>query len=77
MEQRYPDITDLLEAKLRRRRELAALSWEEKVSIIRQMQLLLPQGAWQAKSTNLSSGISAGAWRASVQHWPDVGIQGV
>ena len=51
MQQKYPDITDLLEAKARRRRELAALSWEEKVEIVLQMQLLLPKGIWQVRPT--------------------------
>lgn len=49
MQKVYPDISDLLEAKARRRRELAALSWEEKVKIIQQMQLLLPKGAWHVR----------------------------
>ena len=59
MQQFYPDISDLLEAKARRRRELAALTWEEKVRIVEQMQQLLPKGAWQVKSvqkTNWQSG---------------------
>ena len=50
MQQFYPDISDLLEEKARRRRELAALTWEEKVRIVEQMQQLLPKGAWQARS---------------------------
>ena len=50
MQQFYPDISDLFEAKARRRRELAALSWEEKIRIIERMQQLLPKGAWQVKS---------------------------
>lgn len=45
--QTYPDISDILSAKARRRRALAALSWEEKVAIIEQMRELLPQGAWK------------------------------
>lgn len=49
MTSKYPDITDLLEAKARRRRELAALTWEEKVAIVRQMQFLLPKGVWGTK----------------------------
>jgi hypothetical protein len=46
MQKPYPDISDLLEAKARRRRELAALSWEEKVEIVRRMQVSLPKDAW-------------------------------
>ena len=34
MQQLYPDVSDLFEAKARRRHELMALSWEEKVRII-------------------------------------------
>jgi hypothetical protein len=45
-QQKYPDISDLLEAKARRRRELAALSWEEKIEIVRQMQSSVPKDAW-------------------------------
>lgn len=59
MQKKYPDITDLLEAKVRRRRKLAALSWEEKVEIIRQMQLLLPKGVWQVRT------ISNTSWQGS------------
>ena len=50
VQQFYPDVSDLLEAKARRRRALAALTWEEKVRIIEQIQQLLPKGAWQSKS---------------------------
>ena len=50
MQQFYPDISDLLEAKARRRRELAALPWEEKIRIIEQMQQLLPKSAWKVIS---------------------------
>lgn len=46
----YPDISDLLKAKQQRRLALAALSWEEKVAIIEQMQRLLPQGQWKSKT---------------------------
>ena len=49
MQQFYPDISDLLEAKARRRRELAALTWEEKIRIVERMQQLLPKGAWQVR----------------------------
>ena len=55
MQQIYPDISDLFEAKARRRRELAALTWEAKVRIIEQMQRLLPKDAWQIKSGQKSS----------------------
>ena len=54
MEQVYPDISDLFAAKVRRRRELAALSWEEKVRIIEQMQRLLPKDAWQSGGTRVT-----------------------
>lgn len=47
----YPDISSLLEAKERRRRELAALSWEEKVAIIEQMNRLLPKETWKQESS--------------------------
>jgi hypothetical protein len=55
MEKTYPDISDLLEAKARRRRELAALAWEEKVEIVKQMQQLLPKGVWQISPMHKSS----------------------
>ncbi len=55
MQQFYPDISDLLEAKARRRRELAALTWEEKVRIIQRMQQLLPKDAWQIRSVQKSN----------------------
>ena len=55
MQQIYPDISDLFEAKARRRRELAALTWEAKVRIIEQMQRLLPKDAWQIKPIQKSS----------------------
>lgn len=47
MTQVYPDISDILQAKQERRLALAALSWEEKVAIIEQMQRLLPSGQWK------------------------------
>ncbi len=47
MTQVYPDISDILQAKQERRLALAALSWEEKVVIIEQMQQLLPRGQWK------------------------------
>jgi hypothetical protein len=43
----YPDISGIIAAKKKRRFELAALSWEEKVGIVRQMQKLLPKGMWK------------------------------
>jgi hypothetical protein len=46
MQKTYPDISDLLAAKARRRRELASLSWEEKVEIVRRMQLNMLKDAW-------------------------------
>lgn len=47
MEKAYPDISPILTAKAERRRALAALSWEEKVAIIEQMQRLQPKGVWK------------------------------
>jgi hypothetical protein len=44
MESPYPDISDVLSAKTRRRKALAALSWEEKVAIVERMRQLLPLG---------------------------------
>jgi hypothetical protein len=43
----YPDITPIFAAKQRRRQELAALSWEEKVAIIEKMRRLLPRQQWR------------------------------
>lgn len=48
MAQVYPDITAILQAKQERRLALAALSWEEKVAIIEQMQRSLPRGLWKS-----------------------------
>lgn len=42
----YPDISKILNAKDNRRRVLAQLSWEEKVSIVARMRQLLPKGKW-------------------------------
>jgi len=39
----YPDITPILEAKVRRRRELAKLSFEEKIAIVNKMRELTKQ----------------------------------
>ena len=47
MKQDYPDISSILAAKARRRRALAALSWEEKVAIIDQMRKSMPKGMWK------------------------------
>jgi hypothetical protein len=47
MKQDYPDISSILAAKTRRRRALAALSWEEKVAIIDQMRKSMPKGMWK------------------------------
>lgn len=44
---RYPDISAILAAKQQRRRELAALSWEEKVAIIERMRQLRPRDGWR------------------------------
>ena len=43
----YPDISAILTAKAQRRRALAALSWEEKMAIVEQMQTWLPKGMWR------------------------------
>jgi len=43
----YPDNSAILQTKQERRFALAALSWEEKVAIIEQMQRLLPRGQWK------------------------------
>lgn len=47
MKQDYPDISGILAAKVRRRRALAALSWEEKVAIVDQMRKSMPKGIWK------------------------------
>jgi hypothetical protein len=47
MKSSYPDISGILSAKAQRRQTLAALSWEEKVAIVEQMQQLLPRGMWK------------------------------
>jgi hypothetical protein len=52
MQQAYPDISGILSDKARRRLALAALSWEEKVAIIEQMQTLLPKGLWRDRSAD-------------------------
>jgi hypothetical protein len=52
MEKAYPDISGILSAKAQRRLSLAALSWEEKVAIIEQMQILLPKGQWRDKCSD-------------------------
>jgi hypothetical protein len=51
MQPSYPDISDILAAKAKRRRALAALSWEEKVAIVEQMRRLQPKGSWKEKNT--------------------------
>ncbi len=52
MEQVYPDISDILSAKLRQRQALAALSWEEKVAIVDRMRTLLPKDQWKDRSVS-------------------------
>jgi hypothetical protein len=52
MKSSYPDISEILSRKAGRRQILAALSWEEKVAIIEQMQQLLPQGMWKDRVTD-------------------------
>jgi hypothetical protein len=54
MEKAYPDISGILSAKAQRRLALAALSWEEKVAIVEQMQTLLPKGLWRDRSPHES-----------------------
>lgn len=51
IERDYPDISGILSAKARRRRALAALSWEEKVAIVERLRALLPRGAWKERTT--------------------------
>jgi len=51
MKSYYPDISEILLSKMERRQALAVLSWEEKVSIIKQMQKLLPKGLWKDRVT--------------------------
>ena len=43
----YPDISDIISAKARRRRALAALSWEKKVAIVERMRRLRPKDLWK------------------------------
>jgi hypothetical protein len=43
----YPDISGIISAKEKRRRTLAALSWEEKVAIVEQMRRLRPKDLWE------------------------------
>jgi hypothetical protein len=50
MDKTFPDISEILSAKARRRRALEALSWEEKVAIVEQMQTLLPRGQWKDRT---------------------------
>lgn len=40
----YPDVSHIFAAKEERRRQLAALSWEEKVKIIEKMREAMPRG---------------------------------
>jgi hypothetical protein len=56
MKSSYPDISEILSAKAERRKTLAALSWEEKVAIIEQMQQLLPKGMWKDRVTDKKKG---------------------
>ena len=52
MKASYPDVSEILSAKVARRQALAALSWEEKVAIIEQMRQLLPKTMWKDKVTD-------------------------
>jgi hypothetical protein len=45
----YPDISNILSAKARRRRALVALPWEKKVAIIEHMRTLLPKDQWKPR----------------------------
>lgn len=47
MKASYYDISGILSAKADRRQALAALSWEEKVAIVKRMRELLPKGQWE------------------------------
>ena len=62
MKASYPDISDILSAKAERRQTLAALSWEEKVSIIEQMRQLLPKRMWKDRVTD-----NKGAYRGDAK----------
>ena len=55
MKSSYPDISGILSAKADRRNALAALSWEEKIAIVEQMQRLLPKGMWKDKDASKKS----------------------
>ena len=55
MKSSYPDISGILSAKAQRRQTLAALSWEEKVAIVEQMQQLLPKGMWKDRAADKNS----------------------
>lgn len=55
MKSSYPDISGILSAKADRRSALAALSWEEKIAIVEQMQRLLPKGMWKNKDASKKS----------------------
>ncbi|MEZ4726654.1 MAG: hypothetical protein R3E79_05920 [Caldilineaceae bacterium] len=49
MEQKnYPDVSPIFAAKEERRRQLAALSWEEKVAIIEKMNQAMPRKKWRS-----------------------------
>ncbi|MBL7181153.1 MAG: hypothetical protein ISS65_13250 [Desulfobacterales bacterium] len=52
MKSSYPDISGILSAKAQRRQTLAALSWEEKVAIVEQLQQLLPRGMWKDRAAD-------------------------
>jgi hypothetical protein len=52
MQKKYPDISDLLTAKMQRRKALMALPWEEKVAIIEHMRQSFPKGKWKTKIKN-------------------------
>lgn len=48
MEQKvYPGVSHIFSAKEERRRQLAALSWAEKVAIIEKMNRDMPRGKWR------------------------------
>ena len=58
MKSSYPDISPIFAAKIQRRQTLAKLSWEEKIAIVEQMQLLLPKGMWKDRNTDNESAAS-------------------
>ena len=54
----YPDISQILEAKKKRRRTLAALSWEEKIAIVDIMRTQLRKELWKPIDRRQSPALS-------------------